>query len=71
MTIPELEQLMTGKRVFRSIAIPIQAFDALQGLKRRHNLANNNEVISYALIRTEEETSPPNEQSTQCTAVHR
>lgn len=60
MNTKYLSQLMAGQRVFRSIAIPTQAFDALQKLKRRYDLATNNEVISLALIETEAGTLPSN-----------
>ena len=49
-----IESLRHEKRVYRSVGIPVTAFDALQKLKRRHNLATNSEALTYALIMTEE-----------------
>lgn len=49
-----ISALRREKRVYRSIGIPVTAFDALQALKRRHHLSTNSEALTYALMMTEE-----------------
>jgi len=45
-----LEHALMEERIFRQLAIPLSAFDALQHLKRYHGFTFNVEAITYALL---------------------
>lgn len=45
-----LEYALSEDRIFRQLAIPLSAFDALQHLKRYHGFSLNIEAITYALL---------------------
>jgi hypothetical protein len=45
-----LEHALKEERVFRQLAIPLSAFDALQHLKRYHGFTFNIEAITFALL---------------------
>lgn len=45
--------IINGPRVYRSIAFPVPAFDALQRLKREWGLGTNAEVLTRLLLRAD------------------
>jgi hypothetical protein len=45
-----LEHALMEERIFRQLAIPLSAFNALQHLKRYHGFTFNVEAITYALL---------------------
>ena len=50
VTPEELEATLLERRIFRQLAIPLSAFNALQALKRYHGFTFNVEAITYALL---------------------